>query len=52
MLETNGDGYLTAEELVTGVSRLQGQAKSLDLAYMQANRGARKRRKGLYLFLF
>lgn len=34
-LETDGDGKLSAEELVTGVSRLQGPAKSLDLAFFK-----------------
>lgn len=34
-LETDGDGKLSPEELVAGVSRLQGPAKSLDLAFFK-----------------
>lgn len=34
-LESDGDGKLSPEELVTGVSRLQGPAKSLDLAFFR-----------------
>eukprot|EP00931_Biecheleriopsis_adriatica_P108061 TRINITY_DN8239_c0_g1_i2.p1 TRINITY_DN8239_c0_g1~~TRINITY_DN8239_c0_g1_i2.p1 ORF type:complete len:569 (-),score=102.52 TRINITY_DN8239_c0_g1_i2:198-1904(-) len=32
LLETDGDGKLSADELVQGVSRLQGSCKSLDMA--------------------
>jgi len=34
LLETSGDGKLNAEELATGVSRLKGPAKSLDVALL------------------
>eukprot|EP00930_Biecheleria_cincta_P014877 TRINITY_DN12612_c0_g1_i1.p1 TRINITY_DN12612_c0_g1~~TRINITY_DN12612_c0_g1_i1.p1 ORF type:complete len:600 (-),score=131.73 TRINITY_DN12612_c0_g1_i1:90-1829(-) len=34
-LETDGDGKLSPEELVSGVSRLQGPAKSLDLTFFK-----------------
>merc|ERR1712151_1466131 len=30
----NGDGMLTFDEIVSGVSRLQGKARSIDLAAM------------------
>lgn len=41
MIESDGDGKLSLEELVTGVSRLQGTAKSLDLACLQEELGKR-----------
>jgi len=35
MIERDGDGKLSLEELVQGVNRLQGSAKSLDMACLQ-----------------